>query len=770
MSIETGAIHKKSRAIRQAVHSLMERLEERRLLSGDVRLVGITGNKQGELPPELVGTDETLWEIHYGSAGTTDPAFLDGFADVTPNPPDTILSISTTTGVTQGKGALRVEADQGGYWGIRSPNLVDLLQAGVNTLSYDLTLNNIELNGGSFGGGTDNSFNGYAQNNALAVQISSGAFVQQDFASAHGTDSLNTNATWSGVNGTRHITWDLTTFTAPNGMSLSDYIATNHPAEAHFWLTTQGQDTNGHVGPMRFYFDNVQVSGVFGTRTIGDFELVNISKIATMPFVPDTAAIGFNPETGLLHRTSGSESYRDNPAQVGYRDDHFMETLNIDDPLNSQVGVFNADYEGEPGFGPYGLPAPFPTFLLPDHRRTDDETDPTFGDMRGPNEYHALRDLTWSTTDHLFYGTAENGIFTLTADGQSTFIGNPGGIAGDPKGITFHTFEGQRRLVISERDGPRLWMIDPSNGQTVTNVVMVNEAGIPLPGVLSVVEDPTSNTLLGIAKSVNDPGNAFARELIRIDPITGQTTSLGPLGIHMADLAFIVSPPSVKSSEFLYEDAPQRLVFSFTQNVGDSITKADLTVEKLGPGGGPIDFGDPIYDIYSNTVTFPFNTLLADGNYRAILSSAGVTNTLDMPITANEEVPFFWLNGDLNRDRTVSISDFIDLASKFNSPATKWSDGDLNYDGQVTVSDFIDLAANFNKTLAPPSPALAPASEALTVADSDSAQTLDVQADSAVVAKNESAGLFSRSSRRHSHHQRHAPKASRHWIGRAGAY
>jgi len=51
--------------------------------------------------------------------------------------------------------------------------------------------------------------------------------------------------------------------------------------------------------------------------------------------------------------------------------------------------------------------------------------------------------------------------------------------------------------------------------------------------------------------------------------------------------------------------------------------------------------------------------------------------------------------GDLNLDGQVSISDFIDLASHFNSPGT-WQEGDLNYDGQVTISDFIDLASNFN--------------------------------------------------------------------------
>ena len=53
--------------------------------------------------------------------------------------------------------------------------------------------------------------------------------------------------------------------------------------------------------------------------------------------------------------------------------------------------------------------------------------------------------------------------------------------------------------------------------------------------------------------------------------------------------------------------------------------------------------------------------------------------------------------GDLNLDGSVTISDFIDLASHFNA-AGDWQTGDLNGDGVVTISDFIDLASNFNSS------------------------------------------------------------------------
>ncbi|HEV8608432.1 MAG TPA: PEP-CTERM sorting domain-containing protein, partial [Tepidisphaeraceae bacterium] len=56
--------------------------------------------------------------------------------------------------------------------------------------------------------------------------------------------------------------------------------------------------------------------------------------------------------------------------------------------------------------------------------------------------------------------------------------------------------------------------------------------------------------------------------------------------------------------------------------------------------------------------------------------------------------------GDLNLDGTVTISDFIDLASHFNTVGgATWQMGDVNYDGVVSISDFIDLASNFNQSV-----------------------------------------------------------------------
>jgi hypothetical protein len=53
--------------------------------------------------------------------------------------------------------------------------------------------------------------------------------------------------------------------------------------------------------------------------------------------------------------------------------------------------------------------------------------------------------------------------------------------------------------------------------------------------------------------------------------------------------------------------------------------------------------------------------------------------------------------GDVNLDGSVSIADFITLASNFGATGA-WGEGDLNYDGTISIADFIDLASAFGST------------------------------------------------------------------------
>ena len=53
--------------------------------------------------------------------------------------------------------------------------------------------------------------------------------------------------------------------------------------------------------------------------------------------------------------------------------------------------------------------------------------------------------------------------------------------------------------------------------------------------------------------------------------------------------------------------------------------------------------------------------------------------------------------GDLNLDGSVTISDFLGLASNFGG-AGGWQEGDLNGDGTISISDFLGLASNFGSS------------------------------------------------------------------------
>jgi hypothetical protein len=165
-------------------------------------------------------------------------------------------------------------------------------------------------------------------------------------------------------------------------------------------------------------------------------------------------------------------------------------------------------------------------------------------------------------------------------------------------------------------------------------------------------------------------------------------------------------PPTVTASAFLYQSAPQRLSFTFSQDVRASLSASSVTVQRLSPNPASISVSSPVWDALTNTATFNFTGILPDGNYRATLNGATIKSGGPF-MTTNPVLPFFFLNGDLNLDRSVTIADFLALASKLGQSNATWTDGDLNYDSQVSIADFLALSANFNKTL--PSPLIATA-------------------------------------------------------------
>jgi uncharacterized delta-60 repeat protein len=156
----------------------------------------------------------------------------------------------------------------------------------------------------------------------------------------------------------------------------------------------------------------------------------------------------------------------------------------------------------------------------------------------------------------------------------------------------------------------------------------------------------------------------------------------------------VVGGPTVASSSFVYDSGPpQRVRFTFSQDVGASIGGDDLSVS--GPSG-PIPFSFA-YDNISNTATMSFGAILSDGNYTARAIAAGITNNSGQPMAADGLLSFFVLNGDANRDGSVNSDDFNILATNFGLSGKTFSEGNFDYDppGLVNSDDFNILATKF---------------------------------------------------------------------------
>ena len=168
--------------------------------------------------------------------------------------------------------------------------------------------------------------------------------------------------------------------------------------------------------------------------------------------------------------------------------------------------------------------------------------------------------------------------------------------------------------------------------------------------------------------------------------------------------------PSVGNFEFVWLNAPQRIVVMFDTNVQASLGPDDLVLQNLTTLTTipPANIAMSNYDTLTNTATFTFpgyapTGALPDGNYEARLVAAGITNAGGTPMAADFTAPFFFLMADANRDKMVNLIDFNRLASNFGQSPRDFSQADFNYDGVVNLQDFNLLAGRFGTVLAAPS-------------------------------------------------------------------
>jgi len=161
-------------------------------------------------------------------------------------------------------------------------------------------------------------------------------------------------------------------------------------------------------------------------------------------------------------------------------------------------------------------------------------------------------------------------------------------------------------------------------------------------------------------------------------------------------------PPTVEASQFVYQTAPHRLSFTFSEDVSASLTSSDLVVRDTNTQATLI-VSNVTWAGATRTATFTLLNPAPDGTYRATLSGSGVTDAAGNPLGADYTLDFLFLRGDADHNGTVNLNDFNVLAANFGQSNRDFTQGDFDYSGNVNLNDFNILASNFGQTLAAPS-------------------------------------------------------------------
>jgi hypothetical protein len=170
-----------------------------------------------------------------------------------------------------------------------------------------------------------------------------------------------------------------------------------------------------------------------------------------------------------------------------------------------------------------------------------------------------------------------------------------------------------------------------------------------------------------------------------------------PVSFSNIEVSDNLAAPSVRAAQFRHA-GPHQVSFTFSEALLPAPTAAALQLVN-GTTGAMVPATNlrASFDYLTNTATFSFpgypSGLLPNGNYRATIVRASVTDAAGNFVAANFDLDFFVLTGDVNRDRTVNGSDFSILASNFGGSGRTYEQGDLNGDGAVNGSDFALLSA-----------------------------------------------------------------------------
>jgi hypothetical protein len=345
-------------------------------------------------------------------------------------------------------------------------------------------------------------------------------------------------------------------------------VGTTHAAE-HWRLV-------GITGQKADETPDGQGGFVYPDNTLFEINHYNaaVGKLFRATWIPDSHSIGYCPTNDLVYHTGGSQAYRDDPSRTGheqggpdipglaFQDNQYMESINLQTRV--ATGVYNCNPCPNPDttwpLPCFGLVAPIPSWVLPQYRRSTTDPDhlSSTNRIRGTNEPTAIRGMAWSTNKNLFYITDGEGIFKMTPNGDCTFLARPAFTNADVvgnvdagKAIAFVTVGGVTKLWVSHKEGGGtngfIMQVDPETGDNLGELALNYPAGGADPvdefgGVVGLAQHPATGVIYGI-RSISDSDFALHRELVTIDPATGNTTLIGNMNMHIASMVFVPTDP-----------------------------------------------------------------------------------------------------------------------------------------------------------------------------------------------------------------------------------
>jgi hypothetical protein len=265
------------------------------------------------------------------------------------------------------------------------------------------------------------------------------------------------------------------------------------------------------------------------------------TEIVLLPWVLDSQTVGCCTTNGLLYHTGGDGAYTDNPLSLvhdqdgvdvaggAYQDNQYMGTVNL---LTLEMkGVYNANPCPNPdsSLPCFGLPAPIPSWALPQYRRDSTQTDPT-NNIDGPNEPSGIRGIAWSTELNAWY-VSDGSVFKMSPDGltctrltEPAFAiptddleNHPSGYvtnSGELKALAFIRTGGQTKLFgtyrmdhsTSGNTNGWIMQIDPVTGENIGQIAINYPEGGGSPidefgGLLGLAQNPQTGVIYGVRKT-----------------------------------------------------------------------------------------------------------------------------------------------------------------------------------------------------------------------------------------------------------------------------